>query len=423
MSRAPSRILDYLTSEPLRIRSFLRIALVVLIALLVSFTHVAHWLDRAFATVLVAYGVTAVAWLVLVLRRPARWWYGWAATAADVVFVVVLCLVSGAATIWLFPIFFLLPISVAFLNSPAATAALGLSSALGYLLAWVFYAMRGATQSMPAVRYESPMWGGVPGVVYVQFGCLLWLAVAMTGLSFTLARRAQRVRSLLEMRRRLVAESVYADERANRELSEQLHDGPLQNLLAARLELDELRENPSPAGFDHLDAALRDVVTELRATVSTLHPQVLAQVGLSAAVRELAHHVEQRRGIPVEPDIEEVGRPPSQALLFRAARELLTNAVKHARPTRVEVSLRRGPARTELAVGDDGTGFEPEVLRQRVTEGHIGLASLIVAVEAVGGRVDFSSRTGGGTVVAVTVPDEDSLALTGGPPAEEAALP
>ncbi len=93
--------------------------------------------------------------------------------------------------------------------------------------------------------------------MYVQVGCLLWLTAAITALSFTLARRRARVLMLLDVRRRLLAESMRADERNNRELSEQLHDGPLQNLLAARLDLDELRDHPSREGFDRLDAALR----------------------------------------------------------------------------------------------------------------------------------------------------------------------
>ncbi|NBQ42714.1 MAG: hypothetical protein EBU23_09360, partial [Mycobacteriaceae bacterium] len=240
-------------------------------------------------------------------------------------------------------------------------------------------------QDVPAVRYQSPAWGGIPGVVYVQVGCLVWLAVATTALSFTLARRSQRVLDLLDVRRRLVAESVHADERANRELSEQLHDGPLQSLLAARLELDELREHPSGSGFDHLDAALRDIVTALRTTVSTLHPQVLTEVGLSAAVTDLARRYEQRWGVPVSTEIEEMGRVPSQTLLYRAARELLANVTKHARATAVQVVLRRTASATVLIVADDGVGFDPAILSRRVAEGHIGLASLMVTVDAMGG--------------------------------------
>lgn len=373
----------------------LQLVLIALIALLVDRSHVEHRFHGVFNAVLAVYAVAAICWLVFILTRPPRRWYGWASTAVDVVVVVVLCVVSGPATIALYPIFFLLPISVAFLDSPLITGALGLSASFGYLLAWAVYSTR-----------DQKMGEEIPSLVYVQVGCLLWFTAAITALSLTLARRRTRVLALLEVRRRLVAESMAADERSNRELSEQLHDGPLQNLLAARLDLDELRDDPTPAGFDRLDAALRETVSALRTTVSTLHPQVLAQVGLSAAVGELAQRNEERWGTPVRTELDEVGRPEAQTLIYRAVRELLTNAHKHSRATGLNVALYQEKGATVLQVTDDGIGFDPVTLDRRVAEGHIGLASLIVGVEATGGSVDFSPRPGGGTVVTVTVPDE-----------------
>lgn len=395
MRRVATRALDFLTSEPLRIRSILRLVLILLIALLIYQTHVSHWLEDVFTAVLVAYAVGSIAWLVYLLRARVRWWYRYASMFVDVAVVTALCIASGPGTISLYPIFFLLPISVAFLDSPAITCALGLSSSFGYLLAWAVYATR-----------DQKMGDSIPALVYVQVGCLLWLTAAITALSYTLVRRRARVLALLEVRRRLLAESMRADERHSRELSEQLHDGPLQNLLAARLDLDELRDNPSQEGFDRLDAALRETVGDLRDTVSTLHPQVLATVGLSAAVRDLVHRYEQRWGTPVAADIEEVGDPEAEALIHRAARELLTNAHKHSQATHIDVSLRRQPGATVLQVADDGIGFDPDILARRVSEGHIGLSSLVVAVESAGGSLEFRDGPRRGTVVTVTVPDE-----------------
>lgn len=396
MRPAIARALDFLTAEPLRIRSFLRLVMIVLIALLVAQTHVSHWLERVFVAVLVIYAIASVAWLFYVMRAPVRWWFRYASMFVDVAVVLVLCIASGPGTISLFPIFFLLPISVAFLDSPAITGALGLSASFGYLLAWVVYATR-----------DQKMGNNIPDVVYTQVGCLLWLTAAITALSYTLSRRRERVLALLDVRRRLITESMRADERHNRELSEQLHDGPLQNLLAARLDLDELRDNPTPEGFDRLDAALRETVGDLRNTVTTLHPQVLAQVGLSASVRDMAHRYEARWGIPVGTDIEEVGKPEAEALIHRGARELLTNAHKHSRASHIDVALHRDNGETVLRVSDDGVGFDPEILARRVSEGHIGLSSLVVAVESAGGSVNFEgSPGGGGSVVTLTVPDE-----------------
>lgn len=395
MTRLVGRILDFLTSEPLRIRSTLRLVMIVLIALLIEHTHVEHRNDRLFTAVLTVYAVASVAWLVFILTRPSRRWYAWVSIFGDIAFVVTLCIASGPGTISLYPIFFLLPISVVFLDSPLLTLALGLSASFGYLLAWAAY----ATQ-------EQKMGMTIPTVVYVQVGCLLWLTAATSALSFTLSRRRARVQALLDVRRRLVAESMRADERHNQELSEQLHDGPLQNLLAARLDLDELRDNPTADGFDRLDAALRGTVTELRTTVATLHPQVLSQLGLTAAVRDLSDRYEQRWGTPVSADLDDVGRPEAQTLIYRAARELLSNAHKHSRATSLDISLHHGRAGTVLQVADNGIGFDPEILARRVAEGHIGLASLVVAIESTGGSMEFTPRPGGGTTVTVTVPDQ-----------------
>lgn len=396
MTRFGDRVAEFVSSEPMRMRSLLRLVLIGLIALLVAQTHVAHWLQNVFTGVLIVYAIGAVVWLVALPRIPDRWRFEYSSMFVDVAVVTALCIASGPGTVSLYPIFFLLPISVAFLDSPVMAAALGLSASFGYFLARFVYAIRDDT--VPNT---------LPGAVYVQVGCLLWLTVAITALSATLARRRKRVQSLLDVRRRLIAESMRADERHSRELSEQLHDGPLQNLLAARLDLDELRENPSPEAFDRLDTTLRETVGELRTTVSTLHPQVLAQVGLAAAVRDLAQRYQQRWGTTVDVDIDErIGRPDSEALIYRGARELLANAHKHSRATRLRVTLRGAPTQTVLVVADNGIGFDPEILPTRVSEGHIGLASLMVAVESAGGSLQFDSGPGGGAVMTLVVPHD-----------------
>lgn len=390
---------DLLATDPVRVAAWLRLPLIGLVALLVYVQDVEHWLPGAFAVVLVLYTAAATAWLALVTTRPVSSWAGWASTGMDVVAVLALCVVSGGATAWLLPIFFLLPISVAFLDRPVLTAGLGIGTAVGYLIAWIFYAARDDTV-------------GLPDVVYVQFGCLLWLAAATTALCLVLTRRSARVQGLLEVRRRLVAESLLAEERHSRALAEQLHDGPLQNLLAVRLDLEDLREQSSGEVLDRVESAVRDTVAALRSTVSTLHPQVLAQVGLAAALGELARQHGQRTGVDVGVDVDEVGKPASQALLYRAARELLANAHKHSRASRLSLELHRTEAVLVLTVADNGVGFDPGVLAESVAGGHIGLASVIVAVEATGGRIEIDTTAGGGTTTTITVPVEPDLAST-----------
>lgn len=389
-------MLDYLTGGSLLIRSLLRLALIALIAALVSTIEVDHWLDEAFATLLTVYAVAATVWMVVLVWLPYRRWFGWASTAVDVVFVLALCITSGALTFWLLPVFLLLPIPGVFLESPVVTAALGLTAASGYLAAWVFSAVRGKMH-------------GLPDAVYVQVGFLLWLTVALTVMSFALRRRSGRVEKLMEVRRRLVAEVMQADARNSRMLSEQLHDGPLQNLLAARFDLVELRRNPSAENIDRIEAALMESVTALRSTVATLHPQVLDDAGLTAAIRALIASHEKRWDVPIDADLDEVDQTAGQEMLYRAAREFLTNAAKHSCASRLRVRLRDnetedGTGEVTLLVADDGIGFDPEVLTQRVTQGHIGLASLFAGTEAMGGAVQLDTGPGAGTAITVRLP-------------------
>ena len=384
---------DFLAAEPVGVSAALRLPLIALIAMLVWIWDVDHWLPELYAVIIGGYAVAAVAWLILVLRGPVPRWADWASTGVDVLVIVALCLVSGGATAALLPVFFLLPISVAFQDRPGLTAIIGAITAFGYLAVWIFYSKRDDRV-------------GLPNMVYTHFGFIIWLAVATTALSVVLARRAERLKALQEVRLQLVSEAMQSDERHNREIAEHLHDGPLQTLLAARLELDEARERSPDPALDMVYGALLETVIGLRSTVTRLHPQVLAQLGLTAGVQELLRQFQSRYDIDVVAELEEVGKPQSQSLLYRAAGELLTNAGKHARATTVRVDLRRRADRVILTVSDDGSGFDPAIVGKSLAEGHIGLGSLLARFDATGGSMRISTDAGHGTQVTVTSPPE-----------------
>jgi two-component system, NarL family, sensor kinase len=122
---------------------------------------------------------------------------------------------------------------------------------------------------------------------------------------------------------------------------------------------------------------LQETAKGSRSTVTELHPQVLAQLGLTSAVRDRLRQFETRTDQAVEAELDDVGKPESQSLLYRAARELLTNVSKHAKATTVKVGLSRRRDRIVLTIADDGTGFDPAVVSQVVADGHIGLGSLL----------------------------------------------
>jgi two-component system NarL family sensor kinase len=142
----------------------------------------------------------------------------------------------------------------------------------------------------------------------------------------------------------------------------------------------------------------------LREAVYELHPYVLEEVGLEAGLRSIAQHAASRGGLALRLELR-YGHPhPREQLVFSAARELLTNVVHHADAKHVTVRLREADDDLELVVEDDGQGFPPERLAQRLAQGHVGLASQRVRIEAAGGRMKLASIPGEGTRVEIRVP-------------------
>ena len=93
-----------------------------------------------------------------------------------------------------------------------------------------------------------------------------------------------------------------------------------------------------------------------------------------------------------------------EPLLYGAARELLANVVKHAQAQQLSVTLAVTAGIAELRVADDGVGADAGTVAGRVAQGHIGLDSQRVKIEAAGGRLAVRTAAGGGTTVTVQVP-------------------
>jgi two-component system, NarL family, sensor kinase len=205
---------------------------------------------------------------------------------------------------------------------------------------------------------------------------------------------------------RLLDEMLGLEMREQTELSERLHDGALQSVLAARYDLAAIRAAGSTEALDRMDSALTDSVHLLRDVVRELHPEVLDRSGLRAAVEQLAHSVAERGDLTVDLDVDgwpEGIRTDADRILFGCAREITNNVVKHARAGIVQISLDLGKTMARLHIRDDGVGMGDVDLTRVVEQGHIGLASIRTKVLAADGRFDINSDSAG-TEMTVTVP-------------------
>ncbi len=106
--------------------------------------------------------------------------------------------------------------------------------------------------------------------------------------------------------------------------------------------------------------------------------------------------------------------------MFRVVQEAVSNALRHARATLIRVTLRAEPDALRLVIEDDGVGFDPEAVSQRVKRGeHLGLLGMTERVRNAGGTIELDSRPGAGSRLEVTVP----FAKPGAGPVPESTQP
>ena len=206
-------------------------------------------------------------------------------------------------------------------------------------------------------------------------------------------------------RGRLVAQAIDAEDHARRSISEALHDGALQELLAVR---NELFAMTGRGGDDDALAAtqerLTSIVVRLRDVMSALHPTMLLYGGLEAALLAV---VEQERGsgeFEAHVTVDPAAAGLRDELLLSLARELLANSARHAHADRVDVGVHLEADAILLRVSDDGAGFAPGRVEQALAGGAIGIASCRERVEAVGGSLTVRSAPGAGTLALARIP-------------------
>jgi signal transduction histidine kinase len=209
------------------------------------------------------------------------------------------------------------------------------------------------------------------------------------------------LKAKLEELRLSRARIVEAGDVARQRLERNLHDGAQQRLvtlsLALKLAERELASNPD-AAVETLRGAQSELalaLEELRELARGLHPAVVADRGLPAAVEGLA----ARMPVPVETKVELNGRPAlaTEVAAYYVIAEALANVVKYAEASDVRVEVRRDGDDVVVAVVDDGVGGASP-------SGGSGLGGLSDRVEALGGSLTIESPSGVGTTLRARIP-------------------
>lgn len=283
-------------------------------------------------------------------------------------------------------------------------------------------ATSGRMQVLPGAEVAVPIPGdGAPAALVVDTdrGVLtddeadrLETLAQQAGIALANLRLLDDLRREQERRSSVAAALVHAQEEERSRIAEDLHDGPVQELVGLSLILDALAEELRAGGAPGVEAAsrassaARGAVGALREAIFDLHPMSLQQLGFAAAVRVVLQRAEARgltasmEGLDAADTLDVGGR----TVAFRIVQEAVANAVRHSGAASLTVSAGLEDGVLWVEVADDGRGFVPDDTPSRIDEGHLGLAAMRARARLAGADVDVRSEPGRGTAVRVRFP-------------------
>jgi two-component system, NarL family, sensor kinase len=383
-----------------RLQLLLRILLIAFIAATLAFEPPTAMIWIC-VLILGTYLAIVGCWTTWVLRSDQPWAtmnrpVTFAVLSADVVVVSVLAVFTGIAspTSWASDVLtqglFLIPVIAAAQLRPKISAAMAIPAVIAFIASsWISKSIN--QEPWPPIVLGAAVLCGLSG--------------GSVALSFIQRSRVTMIKELAQQRSQLLDEVLGLEKHERSALSERLHDGALQCVLAARYDLQEVRSG-SVSAVDRAESTLTETVHLLRNVVRELHPEVLVRSGLKSAVEQLADSVSDRAKLTIDLDVD--GWPAGvhtdlDHILYSAAREIMTNVVKHADARTMRVALSLGTDLARLRISDDGVGISAVDLSRSVEAGHIGLTAVRTKVLAADGTCDITSSTAG-TEVTIAIP-------------------
>jgi signal transduction histidine kinase len=195
-----------------------------------------------------------------------------------------------------------------------------------------------------------------------------------------------------------------AKEEERRFIAHELHDELGQMLTVVKLRISA----SGGKGTAETLALVDGMIGRVRKISGDLRPPLLDEVGLIPALRAYVDAQTALSGVRIELDADADAEAGARRLdaareiaCFRVVQESLTNALRHAAPRRIQVSVIHRPAVISLSISDDGHGFDATAVR---AAGHLGVVGMQERVRARGGSFRISSRPGKGTIVDVEMP-------------------
>ncbi|MCE5326355.1 MAG: PAS domain-containing protein [Planctomycetaceae bacterium] len=213
----------------------------------------------------------------------------------------------------------------------------------------------------------------------------------------------------------LASELALTEQRERRRLAQVLHDGLQQLLVGAKFHLGPLERSADPVARKtaaRVNELLIESIDTSRSLTAELSPPILYEGGLVAAMEWLARWMQEKHGLAVNLDAEELITDVGEdiaVLLFQATRELLFNVVKHAGTESADVNVTQFADSIRITVSDQGRGFDSKVIETRTGRtGGFGLFSIAERLGLLGGKMEVDSAPGRGSHFTLTAPVKSS---------------
>lgn len=248
------------------------------------------------------------------------------------------------------------------------------------------------------------VWTGLPARLFTGLSgaiIAIFMVVVLDVFDLEIHRRVEGSRRM----------QAVVDERLR--IARDLHDGIIQTLYALGLGLEGVLMSIDTSSKEAKEE-IRAIMTSLDKTIKDVRGYILKlktpsdEISLDEQLRMLQKELQREARIPIRLRVDAVqaGIIPSEDMgdILLAVREGVSNALRHARASHVEIFLELEEGRLLVGIRDDGVGFDPQTVRKGVGGEHLGLDNMAKRAESVGGRLMIDSRPAGGTTVVLEIP-------------------
>ncbi len=211
--------------------------------------------------------------------------------------------------------------------------------------------------------------------------------------------------------RQLSAQLMRSQDDERRRIARDIHDTTVQNIVAAKIEIDQVHDGailpgePTTTALGEARGLLDRSLSELRTLSYLLHPPMLDELGLASALRWYAQGLEKRSGIAVSVDAPRVPRLPAdiETTIFRIVQEGLSNVHRHSGSRVAQVALSATTEQVNLEIADEGNGMSAHLADRGPASLGVGIPGMRLRVQQLNGSLEIESGSKG-TKIRVSIP-------------------